>query len=197
VFDDTVKINDLPLTPAGDSAVYFTYDAKARPRRIVPIGGNTLFVANVDYRVRSLLLPELLQFTFFTDVGTVWNRNTQANIGFSPYWTPGIGLRVFSPLGPIQINAGYNPYPPVFGQALYTPGRDRAQKGFTGVYCAVPESAPLTAQTPTAVKQIDPNTGAVTWQPDKNATCERTFQQPSPRGFWHRLTFTFSIGPDF
>jgi hypothetical protein len=130
----------------------------------------------------------------------VWNRNTQANIGFSPYWTPGIGLRVFSPLGPIQINAGYNPYPAVFGQALYTPGRDRAAIGFTGVYCAIkapPEGAPVPAQTPIATKVIDPKTNLVTWQPDNTVPCERTFQQPSPPGFWHRLTFTFSIGPDF
>jgi outer membrane protein assembly factor BamA len=194
VFDDTVRITKLP--PAGpglDSTAYFTIDSLARPRRVVPLGGNTLFVANIDYRLRSPFLPQLLQFTLFTDAGTVWNRSTAANIGFKPQFTPGLGVRVFSPLGPIQVNAGYNPYPPVFGQALYTPGRRLAEQGFTGVYCAVPNT---TSPVPTAHRHVDAN-GKVTWQQDANVTCDRTFQPTVQSGFFRRLTFTFSIGPDF
>jgi len=193
VFDDIVKIHKLP---PGDTVAYFTFDSLARPRRVVPIGGNTLFVANVDYRVRSLFLPQLLQFTLFTDVGTVWNRNTTANIGFKPVFTPGIGVRVFSPLGPIQVNAGYNRYRPVFGQALYTPGRLLAEQGFTGVYCAVPEETTPAAQAPKSHLRPDPS-GKLTWQPDQGVPCDRTFQPTIQPGFFRRLTFTFSIGPDF
>ena len=192
VFDDTVHFNQL----SADTA-YFTYVKDSRPRRIVPVGGNTLFVTNVDYRVRSPFLTNLLQFTLFTDVGTVWNRNTQTNFGgFRPYWTPGIGVRVFTPLGPVQMNAGYNPYPPVFGQALYTPGPGKAILGLTNVYCAVPDGSSV-ADAPKSILKPDPNTQKPTWQQDPNAECRATFQPTPQSTFFRRLTFTFSIGPDF
>jgi len=190
---DSVRVVGLPRAPGQDSTVYFVWDStrSVRPRRIVPIGGNSLFVMNMDYRIRSFLLPELLQFTMFTDVGTVWNRNTQANSKFKPYWTPGVGLRVFSPLGPIQINAGYNPYPQVFGPALYTAGiGSKNAQAFPNVYCAVSPFTPV-ADAPKAFLQNG------VWQPQQGVTCNPTYQQPSRSGFWHRLTFTFSIGPDF
>jgi outer membrane protein insertion porin family len=199
VFDDTVKAVSLPRAPGEDSAQYFVYDSLARQRRVVPVGGNTLFVANIDYRLRSPFLPQLLQFTLFTDVGSVWNRNTQTNFGgFVPRWTPGLGVRVFSPLGPIQVNAGYNPYKPVLGPALYTPGRVLATQpggGYTGVYCAVPKGT-LPTQAPLSHLKPDAS-GKLTWQQDKDAVCNSTFQPPPPSSFVRRLTFTFSIGSDF
>jgi len=191
---DSVIVKGLPRAPGPDSTVYFVWDStrSVRPRRIVPVGGNTLFVMNVDYRIRSILLPELLQFTLFTDVGSVWNRNTQANSKFKAYWTPGVGLRLFTPIGPIQVNAGYNPYPSVFGQALFTAGigSAKAAQGFTNVYCAVSPFTPV-ADAPKAFLQNG------VWQPQQGVTCNSTYQPMSRPGFWHRLTFTFSLGPDF
>ncbi|HEY7233746.1 MAG TPA: BamA/TamA family outer membrane protein [Gemmatimonadaceae bacterium] len=192
VFDNGVTINPI-LAPNGTdtTAVFFTFDSTAHDRRVVPVGGNTLFVANLDYRVQSPFLPQLLQFTFFTDVGTVWNRNTQTPFGgFRPLWTPGVGLRIATPLGPIQVNAGYNPYPPVFGQALFTPPRNLAAEGFTGVYCAVPSN------TPASVAPLSHFTNGA-WVQDANVQCQPTFQPTPPKGWLQRLTFTFSIGPDF
>ena len=186
---DTVKFNQL-----GTDTAYFTYPTSLkRSRRVVPVGGNSLFVANVDYRVRSPFLPQLLQFTFFTDVGSVWNWKTQSDFGgFRPYWTPGIGVRVFTPLGPVQVNAGYNPYPPVLGQALYTPGPAKALVGLTGVYCAVPEGTP-TAQAPISTRE----NASAAWKQSPSPQCNQTFRPRLQPGFSHRLTFTFSIGPDF
>lgn len=193
VFDDPLIVSTEQLN---DTTAYFTFDPKQtpapRPRRIVPVGGNTLFVSNIDYRLRSPILPNLLQFTLFTDVGTVWNRNTLTTFvgGFRPYWTPGLGVRVFTPLGPIQVNAGYNPYPPVFGQALFTPGRDLAAVGFTGVYCAVPAGTAL-GSTPLSHKRNGE------WIQDTAPACQQTFRPAPSSNFFRRLTFTFSIGPDF
>jgi hypothetical protein len=136
-----------------------------------------------------------LQFTLFADVGTVWNRNTLSNFGgFSPRWTPGLGVRVFTPLGPVQVNAGYNPYPPVFGQALYTPLQERVAQGFTGVYCAVPESAPATV-APISHLEIENNKPS--WKQDNSRACPATYQPKTRNNFLNHLTFTFSIGPDF
>jgi outer membrane protein assembly factor BamA len=202
VFDDTSSVKLVKSVQLTDSIAYFVFDSTAakrpRPRRVVPVGGNTLFVANLDYRLRSPVFPELLQFTLFTDVGTVWNRNTLTSFGgFSPYWTPGVGLRISTPLGPIQVNAGYNPYRAVAGQALFTPGRDLATtQGFTGVYCAVPSGTPLTA-IPISRKKTDPQTNKPVWVPDNAPACGQTFQPASSSAFFRRLTFTFSIGTDF
>lgn len=186
---DSVKINQL-----APDTVYFTFpNGIRRARRVVPVGGNTLFVANVDYRLPSPFLPNLLQFTLFTDVGTVWNFNTQTTFGgFRPRWTPGVALRVFTPLGPVQVNAGYNPYPAVLGQALYTPGIETALKGFTGVYCAVPQGSPASIAP---VATLDPKTSK--WVPDQTKQCPATYQPVLAKNFFNRLTFTFSIGPDF
>jgi outer membrane protein insertion porin family/translocation and assembly module TamA len=202
VFDDTsanqIQIRSVPASSPGaaDSARYFVLRGdSAKQRRVVPVGGNRLFVANVDYRVRSPILPQLLQFTFFTDVGTVWNWNTQQKFGgFDLRFTPGVGVRVFSPLGPIQVNAGYNPKDPVFGQALFTPNRTLASSGYTGVYCAVKEGTPL-SKTP--LSHIVTANGKSSWQQDPNAVCSANYQQTPPKSWTGRLTFTFSIGPEF
>ena len=157
----------------------------------MPVGGNSLFVANVDYRLRDPFLPDLLQYTLFVDVGSVWNRHTQSDFGGAKlYWTPGLGLRVFTPVGPIQINAGYNGYGTEKGQALFTPPRDLAEKGFTGVYCAVPVGTPP-SEAPLA--RLDANTKQ--WK--QTGTCPLTFQPPARNSLLRRLTFTFSIGPEF
>ena len=122
-----------------------------------------------------------------------WNWKTQSDFGgFRPYWTPGIGVRVFTPLGPVQVNAGYNPYPPVLGQALYTPGPAKALVGLTGVYCAVPEGTP-TAQAPISTRE----NASAAWKQSPSPQCNQTFRPRLQPGFSHRLTFTFSIGPDF
>jgi outer membrane protein assembly factor BamA len=194
VFDDTTsQTGQIDIQPGPDSARYFTFRDKAKQRRVVPVGGNRLFVANVDYRLRSPVLPQLLQFTLFTDVGTVWNWNTQSPFGgFDPHFTPGIGVRVFSPLGPIQANVGYNWYQAALGQALFTPGRQLATVGYTGVYCAVPQGTPA-SEAPLSHLVTDPTTGKQSWQQDPTAVCNATFRPQAPS----RFTFTFSIGTDF
>ncbi|MEO7714089.1 MAG: BamA/TamA family outer membrane protein, partial [Gemmatimonadaceae bacterium] len=47
-------------------------------RRVVPVGGNSLVVANLELRLRSRIFPELLQYTLFVDGGDVWSRETAA-----------------------------------------------------------------------------------------------------------------------
>jgi len=78
-----------------------------------------LIVANFEARLRSPFYPELIQYTLFADAGDVWQRDRA--IGGNQHkasslwlnalkWTPGIGVRVFTPVGPFQANVGYNPY---------------------------------------------------------------------------------------
>ena len=88
-------------------------------RRVVPVGGNSLLVANLELRLRSPMLPELLQFTIFTDAGEVWNRGTPEVSSVKLKVTPGIQLTAFSPVGPVRLAVGYNPYQRPKGPIYY------------------------------------------------------------------------------
>ena len=68
-----------------------------------PTGGNVLLEGNLELRF-PLVGP--LRGVAFVDAGQVWND--RLDLG-DLAWTPGFGLRYFSPIGPIRIDFGYNP----------------------------------------------------------------------------------------
>lgn len=195
VFEDTFPAKtQIQIRHVSPDTVYFTFFSdSAKQTRNVPVGGNRLVVASVDYRVPSPILPNILQFTFFYDAGSVWNWDWNKSLGGSaPRFTPGIGLRAITPLGPIQINAGYNPYEQVLGQAFFAPSRQLAEQGFVNVYCAVPDGTSA-ASAPKAFF----NSSNGQWQPVSNTVCNPTFR-PSPPAHWYsRFAVSFSIGPEF
>jgi outer membrane protein assembly factor BamA len=171
---------DPPDTVVVGGDTTFTVDAARRVLRRVPVGGNSLVVGNIDYRFRTPFLPDLLQLSVFTDAGEVWNRgDSRQRFGFERLrWTPGVGLRVFSPVGPVQVNAAYNPYPYPFGPIYYDapPVGGRAP-----LYCVSPQNGlPVTDG-----QQAEGECRGDTFRPARQAN------------FFSRLTFTFSIGPDF
>jgi hypothetical protein len=156
-------------------------DTSGSVLRRVPVGGNSLVVGNLDYRFRTPFLPDLLQFSVFADAGEVWNRG-EATKGFGferLRWTPGVGLRVFSPVGPVQVNVAYNPYPQPDGPLYYDAPIDPTT-----------QTAPLYCVTPG-------NRLPVTNGLQAPGICDATFTPDRPGNFFRRLTFTFSIGPDF
>ncbi|HKO14685.1 MAG TPA: BamA/TamA family outer membrane protein [Gemmatimonadaceae bacterium] len=153
--------------------------------RRVPVGGNSMLVGNVEWRLRDPFLPELLQWTLFTDVGQVWNRGTTlTELGFSPLWTPGVGVRLFTPIGPVQVNVGYNPYAPVLGPAFTTLG------GSAGLYCVERSGSGW-------ITRVEPGTNGVGWQPISGQKCNPDYQPALNNKFINKLTLTFSIGPEF
>lgn len=150
--------------------------------RTVPTGGTTMFIANFEYRVRDPIFPDLLQYTFFYDLGNVWERGKGSSFGFQTLRrTPGVGVRVFSPLGPIQVNIGYNPYRQPLGPAFYE--SKISESGF---------KAPLYCVSPNSGLAVDVATGV-----QDAGKCPPTYQPPAPKNWINRLTLTFSIGPDF
>ena len=75
--------------------------------RVAATGGNTLALANIEIRVPSPVFSSRLRLAAFVDAGGVWQRpRTSALIRV----TPGIGLRVATPLGPARLDVAYNPY---------------------------------------------------------------------------------------
>ena len=186
---------NVPAPRPGGSAdtTYLDVPDTARVRRVVPVGGNSLIVANFEARLRSPFYPELIQFTLFADAGDVWQRGR--TVGASDHkasafwlnglkWTPGLGVRVFTPVGPFQANVGYNPFARPPG-AIYFDQAPSA-KGFAPLYCVSP------GNTIPAVKNRNGDLEQVS-----GSTCPATFQPAQSRTFLSRLTVTFSIGPDF
>ena len=172
---------DFPDTVFVDGQVTYTVNPLRRVLRRVPIGGNSLVVGNIDYRFRTPALPDLLQFSVFADAGEVWNRGQETQrFGFERLrWTPGFGIRVFSPVGPVQVNIAYNPYPYPEGPIYYdAPFDDATQRA--PLYCVSPG-----------------NTLPVVDGVQAEGRCPSTFEQGRRGNLFRRLTFTFSIGPDF
>ena len=92
---DSVTSRGLPVNP--DSVT------------VAATGGNTLAVSNVEIRVPSPVFSSRLRLAAFVDAGSVWNRGA-ANSSASIKVTPGIGLRINTPLGPARLDVAYNPY---------------------------------------------------------------------------------------
>jgi len=168
------------LAPRTDSTTF---------KRIVPVGGNTLLVGNVELRLRSPVLPELLQFTLFTDAGEVWNRGTPQVSSVKLKVTPGIQVTAFSPVGPVRVAIGYNSYQRPKGPLYY----EGTEYGGAPLLCVSPNN-----DLPTHFSQKDPVTGLVTvTQEVPNNGCPATYQPPTLSGLRSRLTFSFAIGQAF
>jgi len=77
--------------------------------RVAATGGNSLAVANVELRVPSPVLSSRLRLAAFVDAGGVWQRGGNERTAVIRV-TPGVGLRVATPLGPARLDVAYNPY---------------------------------------------------------------------------------------
>ena len=161
--------------------------------RVVPVGGNSLVVANVELRLRSPFLPELLQLTLFTDAGEVWNRGSPAALsGVKLKITPGVQVTAFSPVGPVRAAIGYNPYRRPAGPLYYEATNNGGQ-----LLCVSPgnqlpthfNTVPQGTGTPREIYTQDPATDAL--------SCPASFEPPKVNSFRSRLTFSFAIGQAF
>ncbi|HEX6575078.1 MAG TPA: BamA/TamA family outer membrane protein [Gemmatimonadaceae bacterium] len=158
-------------------------------RRAVPVGGNSMIVGNLELRMPSPFLPEFLQWTLFTDAGDVWNRGRAGSFqNFSIKVTPGFQVTAFSPVGPVRLVVGYNPY--------------RRPSG--PLYYEVPSGSPLDEiGTPAgSLPCVTPgNTLAVHLADDglrqNEGRCPSAFRPRSATSFTSRLTFSLAIGQAF
>lgn len=94
-------------------------DTVYRDLRTSPTGGSSAVVGNVEVRVPSPVFASRMQVTFFVDVGQVWSASRPFFALKDVRFTPGVGLRFTTPLGPVRIDAGYNGYQPQAGPLLF------------------------------------------------------------------------------
>jgi outer membrane protein assembly complex protein YaeT len=108
--------------------------------RVAATGGNTFALANVELRVPSPVFSSRLRFAAFVDAGGVWQRESPRSERVIRV-TPGVGIRIATPLGPARLDVAYNPnrlqpgalfaadqdgnLTPVEGQGAYVLSRDR------------------------------------------------------------------------
>jgi surface antigen Omp85-like protein len=131
-------------------------------------------------------LPQLLQLTLFTDAGEVWNRGSTATLsGVKLKVTPGIQVTAFSPVGPVRVAVGYNPYRRPAGPLYYEATNEGGE-----LVCVSPGNTlpvtitPATTDTPKIIRQ-------------QTGVCPSTFQPAKDNSLRSRLTFSFAIGQAF
>lgn len=90
----------------GDPAV----DSTVHGLRTSPLGSNAIALVNVELRFPSPVWPSLLRLAAFVDAGQLWNKTRGRLIPSGVRITPGLGLRLATPLGPMRLDAAYNPY---------------------------------------------------------------------------------------
>jgi outer membrane protein insertion porin family/translocation and assembly module TamA len=172
--------------PGGETRRVFRATPDSGYGRVVPLGGNSVMVANLEARVRSPFLAELLQFTVFVDAGKL-SRDIDFDLRRELRLTPGLGVRVASPVGPIRLDVGYNPYALAKGVAYY----DAPLSGpLAPLYCVSPGNThPI----------VDGSLGAgtVPVQDQTRGRCDATFQPERGGSLLRRLTLNFSIGQAF
>jgi outer membrane protein assembly factor BamA len=182
-------ISTDPNTGLQDTVVLAPRTDTVGFKRIVPVGGNSLLVGNVELRLRSPFLPELLQFTLFTDAGEVWNRGTPQQSTVKLKVTPGIQVTAFSPVGPVRVAVGYNPYQRPKGPLYY----EGTEFGGAPLLCVSPLNG-----LPTHFSPLDPVTKLVTVTQDVPPNgCPATYQPGTLSGLRSKLTFSFAIGQAF
>ena len=173
----------------GDGTFSYELNPAVQPFRIVPVGGNTVAVGNVELRVRSPFLPTLLQWTLFADFGQVWSRgaNDASLRNNTVRATPGIGARIYSPVGVIRLDFGYNNYAPRTGAAYFNdlPRDDRTQ----ALLCVSPGN--------TIVARDAIVDGELRVVQEAYDTCPGTYAPRRNRGALGPFTFFFAIGQAF
>lgn len=174
--------NQYEIFPPTGTTPTTVQDTTGAYQRVVPVGGNALVVANLELRLRSPVLPDLLQWTVFTDAGEVWNRGSQVG-GVKLKVTPGVQLTAFSPVGPIRAAIGYNPYARPAGPLYFEATRQGGE-----LVCVTPGNQ-LFAQVTTTPEGI-----TLTQQA---GPCPPTFKPAADNSFRSRLTFSFAIGQAF
>ena len=187
---DSYRVVPPPASGIADSVFGLPDSVNGNFRRAVPVGGNSLVVGNLELRTPSPFLPELLQLTFFTDAGEVWNRGRANSFqNFSIKVTPGMQITAFSPVGPIRFVIGYNPYDrptgPIYYEVPTTAPFDEFGTGGGSLPCVSPDNR--------LSVHLSDKDGLI----QSAGACKPSFVPRTNRSFLSRLTFSLAIGQAF
>lgn len=180
-------VADTVTEESGVPGIRYLRPAEETDYDAVPTGGNTVVVGNLELRAPAPVYGDVAQLTFFTDVGEVWNRASSGGLEFEQLkWTPGVGLRIFTPFGAFRVDVGYNGYDRPEGPAFFDARRLEGE-----------ESAPLYCASPGNTWVFDRSTDPPTQHQPQGELCPDTFRPIVDRNFFRRLNFSFSLGQAF
>lgn len=91
-----------------DAAAAAGEDLNRDSVRVAATGGNALAIANAELRLPSPVFRSRLRLATFVDAGMLWQRESSTAPRLRV--TPGLGVRVDTPLGPARLDVAYNPY---------------------------------------------------------------------------------------
>jgi outer membrane protein assembly factor BamA len=142
---------------------------------VQPVGGNVSIEGNIE--VRYPIWADRVRGATFLDFGQVWRSVEEATVR-SLRFTPGLGVRYFSPIGPIRVDVGYNP---------------------SGAEWLTVMTTEVCERVATECIDIDPDR---TYMPDQLGNRRKLRSLPAVRwqpydSFMDRLQFHFSIGQAF
>jgi outer membrane protein assembly factor BamA len=83
--------------------------------RTSPAGSYAVALANAELRFPSPIWPSRFRLAAFVDVGRLWDQGERGLVSAGFRLTPGAGLRVITPLGPLRVDVAYNDYPRLRG----------------------------------------------------------------------------------
>ena len=102
-----------PLVYVADSMVPGPVPGDSAPVgvRSSPLGSYGIALANLELRTPSPVWPSRIRLAAFVDAGELWDQTAGGLMPSGLKVTPGIGLRVGTPLGPLRLDVAYNDYP--------------------------------------------------------------------------------------
>jgi outer membrane protein insertion porin family len=92
----------------------------ARTPQFVPTGGTSVAVVNAELRMPSPIWSDLMRVVLFVDGGAVGTRALWDIGGGDWFFTPGFGARLQTPVGPLRVDIGINPYDRPVAPLLFT-----------------------------------------------------------------------------
>ncbi len=147
--------------------------------RLAPAGGTASALLNLELRTRAGWPSPALRYVAFIDAGRVWNNTGNYSVTALSV-TPGLGVRLVTPIGPFRVDVGYNPHAYEPGPAFYLQRRDPENNIPGRAICVSPGTRESFATAPTSA-----------------LGCPATFVPDKKRGLFPRLAFHFSIGEAF
>ncbi len=88
--------------------------------RTSPVGSYGIVLANAEVRFPSPVWSSRLRLAAFVDVGRLWDQTDAGLVSAGFRVTPGVGVRILTPLGPLRVDVAYNDYPRLAGPLYVT-----------------------------------------------------------------------------
>jgi outer membrane protein assembly factor BamA len=155
--------------------------------RTSPVGGEAMFVGNLELRIRDPRRLGPFQLAVFMDAGQVRPSGDQAFQLTDIRYTPGFGARMETAFGLFRLDIGYNGYDVPLGPAylIVGPASGKGTVSLQRLLCVSPGTQ----------EQYNPVTFDVT-RP-AGSVCPSNFAPVGGANLFERLVFHFGIGHAF